>query len=128
MHGKKGKETTIRRRPVPNPTIQLNNTTVNMYTKYELSILCRSGGSLVDIRLDYQYRDRKIRSFGRPVKAELTHSLTLSYAAVDISLTKMWRERKLNKYREALIREGPFSIPQYNKSVLTHIINMILLP
>ena len=43
----------------------------------------------------------------------------LCYTVVEISLTKIWRERKRKKYREEQTGEGLFSIPRHNLSLST---------
>ena len=48
----------------------------------------------------------------------------LSLTVVEISLTKNWKERKRNKQKEEQIGECPFSIPRYNLSLWTCILNM----
>ena len=52
----------------------------------------------------------------RPILNPSTCILHVNFLSfVGISLTKKkWRERKMNKYKEELMTEGPFLIPQYN--------------
>ena len=91
---------TNRRRLVFYPTIQL--VIVNLYIKYELSVLY-SCGDIFDKNME---RKKKEQIQGRTTRIRLI------------------RERKVNIYTEKQTGEGWFSIPRYNLSLLICIQNM----
>ena len=101
-----------RKRPIFNPTIQ--HVIVNLYTKFEVSILNGCG----DIFDKKYYGTRTVR------KSDYTPASDIPKHMAGI-LDEKCREKE--KYREEQIRKCPFSIPHYNLSLLTCIPNLKLL-
>ena len=87
---------TNRRMPICNPTIQL--VIVDLYTKYEVSIL-KGCGDIFD--------EKVLRNYGRTD-----------------GRTDGTTDRKRDKHKEEQIGECPFAIPRYNLSLWTCIPNM----
>ena len=120
-------ERTNRRRHILYPRIQ--QITDISYNKCDPSILKVYEKSFRKITVLNARRERKWTYTGRdkylyPIMQLVivnlyTNMNLLCYTVVEISLTKIWRERKKNKYREEQTGEGLFSIPRYNLSLST---------
>ena len=112
---------TNRRRLVLYPAIQL--VIVNLYTKYELSVLY-SCGDIFDEKI---WRERKKNKYREEQVGDSSFSIPRYNLPLSTCIPNMkflfWRnitvlnacrERKVNIYREEHTGEGWFSIPRYN--------------
>ena len=121
-----------KRRPIFNPTIQL--VVVNLYTKYEVSILNGCG----DILTKNLERKKKEQIKGRTNRRRPIFSPTIlvvvnlctKYEVFifngcgNIFDEKFGKKEKGNKQKEEQIGESPLAIPGYNLSLWTCIPNM----
>ena len=132
-----------RRRLVRNPTIQY--IIINLHTKYEYSSL-HSFTEIFDEKFHHsKYGKKEIGQIqGRISSRRLVRNPTIQYIIINlhtkydysslhsfteifdekISSFKVWKERKLDKYREEYVGEGWFAIPRYNALLSTCSPNM----
>ena len=89
---------------------------VNLYTKYELTVLYSCG----DI-FDEKYEEKEKRTNTGKNKQEKAYSQS---HGTTCHCQHAWRERKVNIYRQEQTGEGWFSISLYNLSLSTFIQNM----